>query len=172
MIIKRSSKKIPAEYGMVDYYNYYCKNNSYKITKNEHNEILSILNKFVADEIVETGKEFILPCRSGNISIVKIKRGLKILPDQKIINTSPPNWKETLNLWAKDPEAKERKILIRHSNIHTGGYVYIIKYNKYNATFKNKTVIDFNPVRDFKRAVTKRINDYSKEKYNAHEIKI
>ncbi len=30
----------------------------------------------------------------------------------------------------------------------------------------------FIPSRDFKRDVAKRINDYSKEKYNANELKI
>lgn len=172
MIINRASKKIPAEYGIADYYKYYCKNNNYKITKKQHNEIISLLNKFIVDEIVETGKEFPLPKRTGYISMTKIKRGLKMLPGEKVINTSPPNWKATLDLWKKDEEAKEKKILIRHTNIHTGGYVYLIKYTKYNATFKNKSIIEFAPVRDFKRAVTKRINDYSKEKYNANETKI
>lgn len=171
-IVKRASKKVPAEYGIGDYYKYYCKNNTYKVTRKQHNEILSVLNKFVADEVVDTGKEFMLPQRTGYITMTKIKRGIKVLPGEKVINTSPPDWKATLDLWKNDVEAKEKKILIRHRNIHTGGYVYVIKYTKYNATFKNKSVIEFAPVRDFKRAVAKRINDYSKEKYNAHETKI
>jgi hypothetical protein len=167
----RSSKKRPVEYGMSDYYKFYTKNYPYKVEKRTYNEVISELNKFIVDEVVDTAKEFILPHRTGFIGIAKIKRGVTLLPDNTIINTNPPDWKATNKLWDEDPEAKEKKILVRHKNTHTGGYVYTIKYNKYNATFNNKAAMSFIATRDFKRAVTRRINDYSKEKYNAHELK-
>ncbi len=172
MTNKRSSKKLPAQYGMKDYYKYYIKNYPYKVTKKEYNEINSILNKFLVKEIIESAKDFILPHRTGFIGIVKIKRGVKMLPNNVVINSSPPDWKTTIELWNNDIEAKEKKIIVRYKNTHTGGYVYNIKYNKYNATFKNKSNMIFIPSRDFKRDVAKRINDYSKEKYNANELKI
>lgn len=168
----RSSKKVPVEYGMKDYYKYYSKNYNYKIDKKTYNNVISELNKFVVEEIVESSKEFILPHRTGFIGIVKIKRGVKMLPDNTVINSSPPDWKKTIELWNNDEEAKKNKILVRYKNTHTGGYVYNIKYNRYNATFKNKSNMIFLPTRDFKRAIAKRINDYSKEKYNAHELKL
>ena len=168
----RSSKKVPVEYGMKDFYNYYNKNYNYKITRKQYNDIISELNQFLVNNIVENASDFILPHRTGFLGIIKTKRGVKLLPDNTVINTSPPDWKSTNELWEKDPEAKEKKIIVKYKNTHTGGYVYKIKYNKYNATFQNKIAMFFTPVRDFKRAVAKRINDYSKEKYNANEIKI
>lgn len=172
MTNNRSSKKLPVEYGMRDYYKYYNKNYKYKVDKKTYNNVVSDLNQFLVNEVTDTAKEFILPHRTGFIGIVKIKRGVKMLPDNTVINNAPPDWKSTLELWKKDPIAKEKKLLIRYKNMHTGGYVYNIKYNRYNATFKNKTCMVFLPTRDFKRSVAKRINDYTKEKYNAHELKI
>lgn len=171
MTNKRASKKRPAEYGMKDYYKYYKKNYPYKVSKSTYNDVVSELNMFVSEEVIDTGKDFILPHRTGFIGIVKYKRGVLLLPGDKAVNTSPPDWKATRELWENDEEAKERKILVRHKNTHTGGYVYSVHYNKYNATFTNKSAMSFRATRDFNRAMTRRINDYSKEKYNAHEIK-
>jgi len=171
-MINRSSKKVPVEYGMKDYYKFYTKNYPYKVAAQMYNNVISDLNKFIVDEVVDTAKEFILPHRTGFIGIHKIKRGVKMLPNNVVINSSPPDWKSTIELWNKDEEAKEKKIIVRYKNTHTGGYVYSIRYNKYNATFKNKSSMLFLPTRDFKRAIAKRINDYSKEKYNANELKI
>lgn len=171
-MISRSPKTRPSEYGMNDYYKFYKKNYPYKVERKIYNSVITDLNKFVVEEIVDTSKEFMLPHRVGYVLITKSKRGVIMLPDNTIINTAPPDWKSTIELWNKDPEAKEKKIIVKYKNTHTGGYVYNIKYNKYNATYKNKSTMVFLPTRDFKRAVAKRINDYSKEKYNAHEIKI
>lgn len=170
-VIPRSSKKIPSEYGMVDYYKFYNKNYSYKVDKKIYNNIISDLNKFIALEVVDNADEFILPHRVGNIKVVKRKQGVKLLPNNIVINNSPPNWDATKKLWEHDEEAKIKKILVKHNNSHTGGYVYSIKHDKYNATFTNKTVMLFKATRDFNRSLTKRINDYSKDKYNAHEMK-
>lgn len=171
MTNKRSSKKIPVEYGMTDFYNYYNKNYNYKVSRKTYNSIVSKINKFVVDEIVDTSKEFVLPHRTGYIGVIKIKRGVKMLPNNVVINNAPPDWKTTMELWENNPEAKEKKIIVRYKNTHTGGYVYNIKYNRYNATFKNKSFFSFIGTRDFKRAIAKRIKDYTKDKYNAHEIK-
>lgn len=171
-MISRSPKKRPVEYGMRDYYNFYRKNYPFKVTAQVYNQVNSELNKFVVNEVVDTAKEFVLPHRMGFIGISKTKRGVKLMSDNTVINTSPIDWKSTNELWKNDEEAKEKKIIIRYKNTHTGGYVYRVRYCKYNATFKNKTAMIFSAARDFNRAIAKRINDYSKEKYNANEIKI
>lgn len=170
-VIPRSSKKIPSEHGMSNYYKFYKKNYPYKVEVSTYNNIISDLNKFIVTEIIDNADEFILPHRMGNIKIVKRKQGVKLLPDNTVINNSPPNWKATLDLWEKDEEAKEKKIIVRHKNSHTGGYVYTVRHDKYNATFTNKSIMMFKATRDFNRSLNKRIIDYSKEKYNAHEIK-
>lgn len=168
----RNSKKIPVEFGMTDYYKFYTKNYPFKVSKKVYNNVISDLHKFIAEEVVDKADDFMLPHRMGYISIVKIKKGVKLLPNDVVINNSPPDWKATNDLWEKDPEAAEKKIIIRYKNMHTNGYVYSIKHTKYNATFKNKKVSSFKATRDFNRSLAKRINDYTKEKFNAHEIKI
>lgn len=170
-VVTRSSKKIPAQFGMVDYYKFYNKNYPYKIAKITYNNIITDLNKFIVDEVVDKADTFALPHRIGYIKVVKRKQGVKLLPNNVVYNNAPPDWKATNDLWKIDEEAKLKKIIIRHKNSHTGGYVYNIKHDKYNANFKNKTVYLFKPARDFNRSLAKRINNYSKEKYNAHEIK-
>jgi len=168
----RSSKKIPVEYGMKDYYKFYIKNYPYKVSRKIYNEVISELHKFIVDEIIDKADDFMLPHRTGYITVVKIKKGVKLLADNTVINNSPPDWKSTNELWEKDPEAAEKKIIVRYKNTHTNGYVYTIKHTKYNAIFKNKNVSSFKAARDFNRGLAKRINDYTKDKYNAHEIKI
>lgn len=171
-VVTRSSKKLPAQYGIGDYYKFYKTNYPYNVSKKAYNDIISDLNQFIATELVDKADEFMLPHRIGYLNVIKKKKGVKLLPDNTVINNSPPDWLATKKLWAEDEEAKKNKILVRHKNTHTNGYVYEIKHNKYNATYKNKSVSIFKPVRDINRALAKRINDYSKEKYNAHELKI
>lgn len=172
MTNKRSSKKIPSEYGMKDYYKFYTENYPYKVSRKTYNDVITDLHKFIVNEIVDNADDFILPHRTGYIGVVKIKKGVKLLPDNTVINNSPPDWNSTKKLWEEDKEAAEKKVIVRYKNTHTSGYVYTIKHNKYNATFKNKKVSSFKASRDFNRSLAKRINDYSKTKYNAHEIKI
>lgn len=170
-VIHRQSKKIPAQFGMGDYYKFYNKNYPYKVDKKTYNNVITDLHKFIAEEIVDKADDFMLPYRTGYITVVKRKQGVKLLPDNTVINNSPPNWKATKDLWKQDEEAKLKKIIVRHNNTHTSGYVYTVKHTKYNANFRNKTIMLFKATRDFNRSLAKRINDYSKEKYNAQELK-
>lgn len=167
-MIKRSSKKIPAHYGMNDYYKFFCKEYpQYNISKKQFNKIISEYNSYISNNIIDN-LEITLPFRLGKIEMVKQKRDVYLNDDGLVINTNPPNWKATKHLWATNEEAKENKILIRHTNKHTGGYVFRIKYNKQKAVYKNKKVYFFKPVRELSRSITKRINDYSKDKYDTY----
>lgn len=170
--ITRSKKKIPVEYGMKDFYKFYKDNYPYKVSRKVYNDVISDLHKFIIEDIVESADDFMFPHRMGYLSVIKKKKGVKLLPDGTVINTAPPDWKATNALWAEDPEAAAKKLIVRYKNTHTGGYVYSIKHTKYNATFKNKRVSCFKASRDFNRSLKVRINDYTKEKFNAHEIKI
>ena len=136
-VIARSSKKIPVEFGMKDYYDFYNKNYPFKVSKSVFNNVISDLHKFIVEEVVDKADDFMLPHRMGYISVVKIKKGVKLLPNNTVINNSPPDWRATNLLWKNDLEAAAKKIIVR-----------------------------------YKRSLAKRINDYTKEKFNAHEIKI
>jgi len=165
---KRSSKKIPAHYGMPDYYKFFC--NKYPhldIPRSTFNSIISEYNQYVAELLVEY-LEVKLPFRLGKIEILKKLRKVYLNDEGKVINTNPIDWKSTNNLWAKNEEAKEKKTLIRLTNKHTGGYVFSVNYNKRTAVYKNKKVYFFKPVRNLARSINTRINDYSKTKYDTY----
>ena len=167
-MIKRSSKKIPAHYGMKDYYNYFInKYPEYNISKKQFNKVITEYNKILGNHIIDnlTVK---LPFKLGSIDMIKQHREVYLNDDGKVINTNPPNWKETLHLWETNAEAKAKKIIIRHTNKHTGGYVFSIKYNKSKAIYKNKKVYFFKPIRTISRNINKRIHDYSKDKYDTY----
>ena len=100
--------------------------------------------------------------------MVKQKREVYINDNGKVINTNPVDWKATNHLWETNEKAKENKILIRHTNRHTGGYVFSVYYNKKTAKYKNKKVYFFKPIREVSRSINKRIVDYSKDKYDTY----
>lgn len=164
-MINRSSKKIPAHYGMNDYYNFFKEMYKSDISKKKYNKIISEYNeamgKLLIEELTHT-----LPNRMGKLEILKDKRKVYENKEGKIINNKPIDWKATNNLWNNNQAAKDKKILIRHENKHTNGYVFRIYYNKSTANYKNKTVYSFSPIRTLKRSITKRIADYSKKKYD------
>jgi len=160
--------KIKSHYGINDYYKYYkSKYPNDNISKKDFKNIFTIFNKELTKEIIEKGKVK-LPKRFGEIEIIKKKREVYINKEGVVINNKPIDWKATKDLWAINDEAKENKVLIRHNNKHTGGYVFRIAYNKKVAKYKNKSVYFFKPVRDFSRSINKRIKDYSKSKFDAY----
>lgn len=156
-------------YGMIDYFKYYNKNNKYKVDRKTFSYIVSELNKTVVENMLEDSLDFKLPGRCGAIVIRKSKRKVKIIND-KIVNTNPPDWNKTMKLWEKDPECKKNKILIRHNNIHTAGFVFQILYSRSLANFKNKSFYTFKAARKFKRDLTKRINNYIKPKFDSPKL--
>tara|TARA_R110000796_G_scaffold236214_1_gene355466 strand:+ start:35727 stop:36227 length:501 start_codon:yes stop_codon:yes gene_type:complete len=162
------TNKINSHYGITDYYNNYIKQNpNDPITKKEFKKVFTLFNKELVKEIIDKGKVK-LPKRFGQIEIIKKKRGVYLNKDGVVINNKPVNWKATNELWKSSPEAKENKILLRHDNKHTDGYVFRVFYNKQIAKYKNKSIYFFKPVRDFSRGINKRIKDYSKSKFDAY----
>lgn len=155
-------------YGMRDYYNFFCKENpNINITAEKFNKIVSEFNKKVKNHLIDN-LIIKLPYRLGKLEIVKKKRGVYIDENGRVVNTKAIDWKATNELWNKDSKMREAKVLIRHNNNHTGGYVFRVNYNKRDAVYKNKTVYFFKPVRNVSRSIKERIFDYSKPKYDTY----
>lgn len=163
------TKQNNTDYGMRDYFSYYNKNNSWKLDRKTFSNIVSEMNKTVVDKMLNEQMDFKIPGRCGAIVIRKTKRKVKFV-NGKVVNTHPPDWQKTLKLWEKDKESKEKKIIIRHNNIHTSGYVFQILHNKSMANFKNKSFYTFKAARAFKRLLAKRINDYIKPKFDSPKL--
>lgn len=151
--------KRKSDIGMTEFYDYYKKNNFsentdslFFMTRKEYNKIVTDLFTKIKDALIYENFEFNIPFRMGTICIRKIKRKVKI-KDGKVIATLPINWKATLDLWESNPEAKEKKVLVKHINEHSGGYVANYKYFKKKANYKNKSIYFFKPARGAAREI-------------------
>lgn len=109
--------------------------------------IVREMNKLLAGEIAK-GNTVHLPCRMGRIELTKIKKGAYI-KDGKVVNHNPVDWKQTLDLWYEDPEARESKILIRRRD----RYTYRVRYRKGKANYGNKSFYEFTLNRSIRLAL-------------------
>jgi hypothetical protein len=154
---------------MSDYYKQYIKENP-KISKTLYNNIISDFNEGIRDLIINEGLTYQFPYTNFQLFIKKHKRRPRIV-NGKLINSIPINWKATKELWEKDEEAKEKKILIRFTNYHTFGYVFRILFKKFYSNVKNKSLYKFKNNRKLQRELSKRILDNTKDPYDAFLIK-
>lgn len=134
------------------------KNSKYNIGSSLYHKILKDFHKMVVNDVL-SGEDFIIPERLGIIGIRKNKTIIKTDEEGNVITNAPINYKATLDLWEKDPKAKENKKIIRHINEHTNRYVHRWYWNKYDANFRNKTAYSFIPTRTNKRLLAKVLND-------------
>lgn len=130
--------KVKCDYGMNDYVRYYTKTTESSLNPKVAREIMNDYLKSIRTLISTKGYVFKIPENCGRIEIRKVKREMELDDNGKIINKLPPNWKATNELWAENPRAKEKKIIIRYVNDHTEGFVFFPYYIKRYATFKNK----------------------------------
>lgn len=158
---KGKKNKVRPGYGINDYYNFFKKKSKHDIPKDKFRKILKEFNEAMIKEIVLENYEFKLPYRLGTLGLRKFKPKLQLDKDNKLINHNPPDFKKTRELWEKDPIAREKKILVRHLNKHTNGYIFEIRYFTKNALFKNKTSYKFTPVRKVNQFINKATRNYN-----------
>lgn len=164
----RGNNNIIADYGMKDYYKFYKEQYpDSKITKFQYNKIVGEINLQIIELMLNEGFEYKLPHINSTLIIRKDKRKPTI-KNGKVINNSPVDWVTTKKLWEEDPETKERKILVRFTNSHTSGYVFRIYMKKFGATIKNRSYYKYKPSRRFQRALTDRIKDDDKDKFDTY----
>lgn len=157
-IVKRNCPKIAKvrnSWGVYDAYKLIRKNGWYNIDRplkeKEFYSIIRGINRLLAIEIAN-GNEVKFPHGMGKLELRKIKKGV-FLFDDKLVNTYPINWKDTLRLWYEDKEARENKTLLRMEE----EYVYHVKYTKYDATYKNQCFYEFTLNRFIKMALKENI---------------
>lgn len=164
---KRTEGKIKSHYGMTDYYKYFKKTYDLDISKTIYNKIIEDFNKDIRNLLIEENLDYKIPYLGSTLSIRKVKRSPRIV-NGKVYNPNPIDWKTTNELWDKDEEAKEKKLLVRYNNSHTSGYVFRVAFKKYDQVFKNKKLYAFKSLRDLNRMIKYRINDETKDKFNAY----
>lgn len=167
MIKKRTSGKIKSHFGMNDYYRFYKKNYNKDIEYKKYSNIISDYNKEIINLILNKSLEYKIPILNFLITIRKEQRSPQI-KNGELYNNRPIDFKKTLELWSKDEDAKNKKILLRFNNNHTSGYVFRIFSKNHESRVKNKKYYKFLPSRLFKRSLAARINDDSKDKFDCY----
>lgn len=147
--------KIKSHYGANEYFIDYKKNGG-TVDRRTFGIVLESINSKIGEEILN-GYSFKIPSRLGVLAVTKKKEFIVLNDEGKVVTNRPVDFKSTMELWAKDPQAKAEKKLIRFLNKHTGGYIFSFRFNKSYATFKNKTVYNLNINRELKRTLAKRI---------------
>lgn len=166
--VKRTEGKLPSDYGMKDYFKFFQgKYGKDIVNPGKFNKIVSEINLAIIDMMLNEGFEYKMPYLNTTLLIKKDKRTPKLI-DGKLYSTSPVNWPVTNKLWKEDPEAREKKILVRHLNNHTSGYVFRIYLKKFGCSLNNRSIFRFKPTRKFQRALGERIKDDNKDKFDTY----
>ena len=154
MTVQTRNHKVDSDFGANEYYTYYVKNGG-TLNRTDFGNILKDLNLAIGEKILD-GYSFKMPSRMGVLSITK-KKEFVDYKDGKAVTNRPINFKATMDLWAEYPEAKEQKKLVRYLNKHSNGYIYKIAFNRFYATFKNKSVYSVQVNRWIKRELARKI---------------
>lgn len=148
----RRHHKVKCHFGKADYYKHYAETVDNPMSKSRYYQILMDYLTQIHNAVGNEGYTFNLPIRMGKIQLRKIKDQIKVNEDGSIHNKLTINWKATKQLWAENEKAKEKKIKIRYLNEHTNGFRFVLKYIKYNATYKNKTAYKMSINREMRRS--------------------
>ena len=163
---KERIHKFKADYGIKDYKKFYQKKYNNNKPFKDYNKIITEFNKSLIDLILNEGLNYTIPYLYFEITVRKVKRKIRINKG-KVINPNPIDWKSTKELWKKDKDAKDRKLLVRHTNYHTSGWIFKIYCKKFKSRIKNRSYFKFKANREFQRGLTKRINNPNKEAFDA-----
>lgn len=114
-----------------EYQHYYRENYKNCVNWTQYRGIWRDLTEILVEEMLINNYEWKLPLFLGSLAVKKYKNKMYFTPDGHI-NTKylKIDFKETDALWARDPDAKEKKIKIYHDNLHTDGYKVVIHWNK------------------------------------------
>lgn len=157
---------LKTDHGMPQYYKFYCKTYNKQIDKQKFNDIITDFNLGVIDLILNDSLSYQIPHLYMEIMIRKDKRKPRIA-NGKLINNVPIDWKRTNELWNRDKEAKEKKLLVRYNNSHTSGYVFRVFLKKFKSNIKNKTLFKIKTNRKFQRMLKKRIMNDDKDRFDS-----
>jgi hypothetical protein len=119
---------------------------------------LAICGKFMLYLLARIflGDEVNLPERLGKIYISGNKQKVKIKEGGKIEGVNV-DWKKTKAFWESNLEAKEKKKLIYHTNEHSKGFVYKLRWNKLTAILPNKSMYKYSATRNINRELSRQI---------------
>jgi hypothetical protein len=150
-----------------DYYNYYRKTYDKTLSRKLYSEITQAFNEGISNLIIEEGLTYTFPKLNFELMTKKAKRK-PYIKNGKLVNSVPPDWKRTKELWARNEEAKEKKIVVRYNNAHSSGYVFRLFCSKANSKMRNKSLFKFKTSRKFQRTLSARILDPDKDNFDSY----
>lgn len=170
-------REFKVTHGIKDIYKLYRQN---KRNKDEHymsylkfSTIFYTFNKAISKLIIEEGYQFKMGYRLGYLRIRKTKMRFKIVNGRLAPNRKVTDWGSSRKLWYKlypgktlkeIKEIKDKPILY-HTNIHTNGEIMRWYWEKYTCNIPNKTVYQFQPVKQNRLDLIKKINEGKYDQY-------
>lgn len=149
-------------YTIKDSYKGYKASSKNAYEKKEYLEIAYGFMEYMMNKIFE-GNIIKIPEKLGVLEVRGRKQKIFIDKETEKIKGLAPDWKHTLDLWKRDPKAREERKLIYHLNEHTSGIRYKIYWSKVNVIVENKTAYILVFSRFNKRHLAKIIKDTKKE---------
>lgn len=141
---------------IVDFYNFYIsnieKNTVYDVDYKVYRQVIEEYFRFIANEILENSREFKLPCRLGNISVVK---------------RQPKNF-DTKSLRIDYHESKIQDKAVYFINEHSNYFKFRFLWSKKESMLINKTKYQFVATRNNKRRLAQIIKN---KEHDYEEIK-
>lgn len=125
-----------------------------KVTVEVYTSVFSDFMKYFLDRVLQ-GEEMKLPERFGTLRVEGKKKEPILNEDGKITNM-PVDWKSTKELWARNPEAKEKKKVVFFLNEHTNGIVNSLRWRKKGAIFPNKELYSISKAKGVRKQVSKK----------------
>ena len=123
--------KRKSDYGLPDMRAYYIRRYGELpkgIGVKEFNDIQKEFWERIFNEVIYKGYQFRMPGGLGTLTLTSRKPTVTIDSEYNVVRTNAPiDYKATTALWERDPEAKERKIRLYHTNVATDGNIYSIK---------------------------------------------
>lgn len=108
-------------------------------------------NQFIRQKILE-GHSIGLPQNLG-ILLVRGRKGKPFYDKDGNLRGLPIDWNATKKFRESNPEAKEQRKVIYHTNEHTDGVIFKIAWKFRNVWAHNKELYYFKPAFHFKRDV-------------------
>lgn len=130
---------------------------AYKITNRKFSEIARDYFSATFNACLTEGYTYVFPYGLGNIHIQRIKFTYKLDEHGNIKSKPSVDWGATRQLWCRDSDARDRKVLVYHTNKHSNGYYYRVFYNKnrrsYAARSPVRNLLEFDVVRGLQRSI-------------------
>jgi hypothetical protein len=157
---KRTKGKHCTDYTLADSYKLYCEKYDTFVDYSIYRRICVEFNENqIMQNTVLKGGEFYLPVKLGTIGVrKKVARPFFSKDGEFQVNHLPVDYKATRALWAKDPEARINKKVIRNLNEHSNRYRYRFYWDKRTCTVPNQSAYVFLATRTHSRELAAIIN--------------